>query len=86
MIGIHNAENWLGMDGDSEMSLFKPKLDLEDRVLGSTEKEDSPLSSSGLSEEDQQPQPEQKVHAKLAHSKLLLALQGILIVQLPQTD
>lgn len=29
LIGIHNAENWLGMDGDSEMSLFKPKLDID---------------------------------------------------------
>lgn len=24
MINIHNAENWLGIDGDSELSLFKP--------------------------------------------------------------
>ena len=22
MIAIHNAENWLGMDGDSELSMF----------------------------------------------------------------
>ena len=31
LINIHNAENWLGMDGDSELSMFKPlKGDLED--------------------------------------------------------
>ncbi|KAJ8878526.1 hypothetical protein PR048_019104 [Dryococelus australis] len=31
LINIHNAENWLGMDGDSELSMFKPlKSDLED--------------------------------------------------------
>lgn len=31
LINIHNAENWLGIDGDSELSMFKPmKTDLED--------------------------------------------------------
>ncbi|XP_043216269.1 RNA pseudouridylate synthase domain-containing protein 2-like isoform X1 [Amphibalanus amphitrite] len=25
LIAIHNAENWLGMDGDVELSMFKPK-------------------------------------------------------------
>ncbi|XP_055680387.1 pseudouridylate synthase RPUSD2-like isoform X2 [Lutzomyia longipalpis] len=36
LINIHNAENWLGIDGDSEMSLFKSmKPDAEDGgVLG----------------------------------------------------
>lgn len=24
LINIHNAENWLGIDGDTELSLFKP--------------------------------------------------------------
>lgn len=24
LINIHNAENWLGIDGDSDLSLFKP--------------------------------------------------------------
>lgn len=50
LIGIHNAENWLGMDGDSEMSLFKPKLELDDRIP--SDKEGSP--SSTPSEDDQQ--------------------------------
>lgn len=49
LISIHNAENWLGMDGDSEMSLFKPKLDMEDRVL-SNDKDGSPSSTPGLGE------------------------------------
>lgn len=35
LISIHNAENWLGMDGDSELSLFKPKPELDlDKVDG----------------------------------------------------
>lgn len=25
LIKIHNAENWLGMDGDAEYSMFKPR-------------------------------------------------------------
>ncbi|KAK0162580.1 hypothetical protein PV327_006347 [Microctonus hyperodae] len=55
LIGIHNAENWLGMDGDSEMSLFKPKLDIEDRVSNSSgDKEISPMSNSGLIDDEQQ--------------------------------
>lgn len=58
LISIHNAENWLGMDGDSEMSLFKPKLDMEDRV--SLDKDgSSPSSTPGLAEEEQQQQQEQ---------------------------
>lgn len=33
LISIHNAENWLGMDGDSELSMFKPLLkSVEDYV------------------------------------------------------
>ncbi|XP_053982993.1 pseudouridylate synthase RPUSD2-like isoform X2 [Hylaeus anthracinus] len=64
LISIHNAENWLGMDGDSEMSLFKPKLDMEDRVLSNDKDGSSPSSTPGLGEEEQQQQqqePSQKV-------------------------
>lgn len=59
LISIHNAENWLGMEGDSEMSLFKPKLEVEDRIMGGggNDKEGSPTSSLGLSEDEQQQQP-----------------------------
>lgn len=35
LINIHNAENWLGMDGDSDLSMFKPmKTDFDDTVVG----------------------------------------------------
>ena len=27
LIKIHNAENWLGMDGDAEYSMFKSRTD-----------------------------------------------------------
>lgn len=34
LIHIHNAENWLGMDGDSELSMFNPrKGDLDDSLV-----------------------------------------------------
>lgn len=33
LINIHNAENWLGIDGDSELSMFKTiKSDLDDSI------------------------------------------------------
>lgn len=34
LINIHNAENWLGIDGDSELSLFKPMKPDSDESLG----------------------------------------------------
>lgn len=34
LINIHNAENWLGIDGDSELSLFKPMKSDSDDGLG----------------------------------------------------
>lgn len=34
LISIHNAENWLGMDGDTELSMFKPILNYEDEEKG----------------------------------------------------
>lgn len=34
LIHIHNAENWLGMDGDSDLSMFNPrKGDLDDSLV-----------------------------------------------------
>lgn len=61
LISIHNAENWLGMDGDSEMSLFKPKLDIEERVSLSNDKDgSSPSSTPGLGEEEQQQQQQEQ--------------------------
>jgi hypothetical protein len=33
LINIHNAENWLGIDGDSELSMFKSlKSELDDGI------------------------------------------------------
>lgn len=34
LINIHNAENWLGIDGDSELSMFNKSMgsDLEDSI------------------------------------------------------
>ncbi|XP_037048058.1 uncharacterized protein C18B11.02c-like isoform X4 [Bradysia coprophila] len=61
LINIHNAENWLGIDGDSELSLFKPmKADSDDSLgvlvskgtmlsdddLDSISREESPCSDS----------------------------------------
>lgn len=36
LINIHNAENWLGIDGDSELSMFNKSMgsDLEDSLGG----------------------------------------------------
>uniref|UniRef100_A0A1B6MUR0 Pseudouridylate synthase RPUSD2 n=2 Tax=Cicadellinae TaxID=33370 RepID=A0A1B6MUR0_9HEMI len=34
LISIHNAENWLGMDGDSDLSMFKPLLNYDDDDKG----------------------------------------------------
>ncbi|XP_073824886.1 pseudouridylate synthase RPUSD2-like isoform X2 [Musca autumnalis] len=45
LINIHNAENWLGIDGDSDMSFFKPhKTDCETDSL--------PITNHSLCEED----------------------------------
>lgn len=61
LINIHNAENWLGMDGDSEMSLFKPKLEIEDSVSNpNTDKESFSLSPSNFSTDEQQPSQQQQ--------------------------
>lgn len=60
LISIHNAENWLGMDGDSEMSLFKPKLDMEDRVSNNDKDGSSPSSTPGLPEEEQHQQQQEQ--------------------------
>ncbi|XP_029042685.2 RNA pseudouridylate synthase domain-containing protein 2-like isoform X1 [Osmia bicornis bicornis] len=65
LISIHNAENWLGMDGDSEMSLFKPKLEMEDRVLSNDKDGSSPSSTPSIGEEEQQQQQQQEQSLKV---------------------
>lgn len=32
LISIHNAENWLGMDGDTDPDLFKPSTPIDDEL------------------------------------------------------
>ncbi|XP_044727224.1 RNA pseudouridylate synthase domain-containing protein 2-like isoform X4 [Chrysoperla carnea] len=45
LINIHNAENWLGMDGDSDLSMFKPlKSPLDDTLVGNLVQKDRVLS------------------------------------------
>lgn len=41
LINIHNAENWLGIDGDSELSMFNKSMgsDLEDSLSGTNKGE-----------------------------------------------
>ena len=39
LISIHNAENWLGMDGDSELSMFNKSDLADDPALGSSGRE-----------------------------------------------
>ncbi|KAL1124187.1 hypothetical protein AAG570_001957, partial [Ranatra chinensis] len=45
LISIHNAENWLGMDGDTELSMFKPLLNMDDEEKGGS-REASPCENS----------------------------------------
>lgn len=45
LIAIHNAENWLGMDGDSELSMFN-KDGKEDGGDSGDSKTPSPTSNS----------------------------------------
>ena len=52
LIAIHNAENWLGMDGDVELSMFnkadgKNSESSNDKVNGSSSDKDSSDCSSG---------------------------------------
>lgn len=57
LIAIHNAENWLGMDGDSELSMFnKADKDKED-IDESNSKTPSPtsLDSSNASRDSNTP-------------------------------
>lgn len=53
LIAIHNAENWLGMDGDSELSMFNKadskdgKDDIADNLSSKTPSPTSEVSGSG---------------------------------------
>ncbi|XP_025829384.1 uncharacterized protein C18B11.02c [Agrilus planipennis] len=46
LIHIHNAENWLGMDGDTELSMFNPsKPDLEDSLVESLDTKENMIGN-----------------------------------------
>ncbi|KAK6623538.1 hypothetical protein RUM43_009390 [Polyplax serrata] len=48
LINIHNAENWLGMEGDSELSMFKTRPDLDDGLNSINRKgSSSPVDDEG---------------------------------------
>ncbi|XP_055644221.1 pseudouridylate synthase RPUSD2-like isoform X1 [Toxorhynchites rutilus septentrionalis] len=58
LINIHNAENWLGIDGDSELSMFKPmKNDLEDGKGAILSDDDSESVSREASPCSESPRP-----------------------------
>ncbi|XP_021702395.1 RNA pseudouridylate synthase domain-containing protein 2 isoform X1 [Aedes aegypti] len=58
LINIHNAENWLGIDGDSELSMFKPmKNDLEDSKGPILSDDDSESVSREASPCSESPRP-----------------------------
>lgn len=52
LINIHNAENWLGMDGDSDggLSLLRPLKDIEPQASGDEDcsREPSPCADSPI--------------------------------------
>ncbi|KAK9888707.1 hypothetical protein WA026_000937 [Henosepilachna vigintioctopunctata] len=56
LIHIHNAENWLGMDGDSDLSMFNTRKDLDENLVGhvspkeNTSKNESEVTSTSACE------------------------------------
>ncbi|XP_063913124.1 pseudouridylate synthase RPUSD2-like isoform X1 [Zophobas morio] len=58
LIHIHNAENWLGMDGDSELSMFNPrKADLDDSLVGPLVPKDRVLGDDDADPVSREPSP-----------------------------
>nr|XP_022916743.1 uncharacterized protein C18B11.02c-like isoform X2 [Onthophagus taurus] len=58
LIHIHNAENWLGMDGDSELSMFNPrKGDLDDSLVGALVPKDRVLGDDDADPVSREPSP-----------------------------
>nr|XP_015835287.1 PREDICTED: uncharacterized protein C18B11.02c isoform X3 [Tribolium castaneum] len=58
LIHIHNAENWLGMDGDSELSMFNPrKGDLDDSLVGPLVPKDRVLGDDDADPVSREPSP-----------------------------
>jgi RluA family pseudouridine synthase len=58
LIHIHNAENWLAMDGDSELSMFNPrKGDLDDSLVGPLVPKDRVLGDDDADPVSREPSP-----------------------------
>ncbi|XP_023309919.1 RNA pseudouridylate synthase domain-containing protein 2 isoform X2 [Anoplophora glabripennis] len=58
LIHIHNAENWLGMDGDSELSMFNTrKGDLDDSLVGPLVPKDRVLGDDDADPVSREPSP-----------------------------
>uniref|UniRef100_A0A182F258 Pseudouridylate synthase RPUSD2 n=2 Tax=Anopheles albimanus TaxID=7167 RepID=A0A182F258_ANOAL len=76
LINIHNAENWLGIDGDSDLSMFKPmKNDLDDVKGQLLSDDDSESVSREASPCSESPRPvslgSESPHENLCSSMLL---------------
>ncbi|GLV42476.1 RluA pseudouridine synthase 1 [Carabus blaptoides fortunei] len=58
LINIHNAENWLGMDGDSDLSMFKPmKTDIDETVVGDLDPKVRVLGDDDAESVSREPSP-----------------------------
>ncbi len=53
LIAIHNAENWLGMDGDSELSMFNKDASAASSAQASTATSTTPPGSNASNESDE---------------------------------
>ncbi|XP_050081522.1 pseudouridylate synthase RPUSD2-like isoform X3 [Anopheles aquasalis] len=76
LINIHNAENWLGIDGDSDLSMFKPmKNDLDDVKGQLLSDDDSESVSREASPCSESPRPvslgSESPHENLCSSMLM---------------
>ena len=49
LIAIHNAENWLGMDGDAELSMFNKHDATKDDIDNPTKKSNGDFNESSSS-------------------------------------
>ncbi|XP_065163299.1 pseudouridylate synthase RPUSD2-like, partial [Atheta coriaria] len=59
LIHIHNAENWLGMDGDSELSMFNPRKggDLDESLVSPFAQKDRVLGDDDGDPVSREPSP-----------------------------
>ena len=60
LIAIHNAENWLGMDGDSELSMFNGKDGDNRNNSKETDRKSNGMIVDGNAEKDNEVRVETK--------------------------